>query len=121
MSDEAAQLRQQIVELVGRYAELQFAPNPFMPGEHAVPPSGKVIGAAELQRMTEAVLDGWLTTGRFNQAFESRLARYLGRRSVLTTNSGSSANLVAFSALTSPRMGDRAIRKGDETTKLDVR
>lgn len=114
MSDEAAQLRQQIVELVGRYAELQFAPNSFMPGEHAVPPSGKVIGAAELQRMTEAVLDGWLTTGRFNQAFESRLARYLGRRSVLTTNSGSSANLVAFSALTSPRLGDRAIRKGDE-------
>lgn len=64
--------------------------------------------------MTEAVLDGWLTTGRFNQAFEKRLARYLGRRGVLTANSGSSANLLAFSALTSPRLGDRAIMKGDE-------
>jgi CDP-6-deoxy-D-xylo-4-hexulose-3-dehydrase len=64
--------------------------------------------------MTEAVLDGWLTTGRFNQAFEKRLARYLGRRGVLTANSGSSANLLAFSTLTSPRLGDRAIGKGDE-------
>ncbi|MCI8210518.1 lipopolysaccharide biosynthesis protein RfbH [Pseudomonas sp. S25] len=108
------QLRQQIVELVGRYAELQYAPKPFVAGQSVVPPSGKVIGAGELQSMTEAVLDGWLTTGRFNDAFERRLAKYLGRRAVLTTNSGSSANLVAFSALTSPRLGDRAIKPGDE-------
>ncbi|KFE57850.1 lipopolysaccharide biosynthesis protein RfbH [Pseudomonas syringae] len=108
------QLRQQIVELVGRYAELQYAPKLFVAGQSVVPPSGKVIGAGELQSMTEAVLDGWLTTGRFNEAFERRLAKYLGRRAVLTTNSGSSANLVAFSALTSPRLGDRAIKPGDE-------
>jgi len=114
MSDQAAQLRQQIAELVGRYAELQLAPRPFVAGQSPVPPSGKVIGAGELQAMTEAVLDGWLTTGRFNQAFEARLRQYLGRRCVLTTNSGSSANLLAFSALTSPRLGERAIRKGDE-------
>lgn len=115
MTDQTAQqLRQQITELVGRYAELELAAPVFVPGQHAVPPSGKVIGAPELQAMTEAVLDGWLTTGRFNQAFEKRLARYLGRRGVLTANSGSSANLLAFSALTSPRLGDRAIRKGDE-------
>ena len=115
MTDQTAQqLRQQITELVGRYAELEMAAPGFVPGQHAVPPSGKVIGAPELQAMTEAVLDGWLTTGRFNQAFEKRLARYLGRRGVLTANSGSSANLLAFSALTSPRLGDRAIRKGDE-------
>lgn len=115
MSDSAAQqLRVQIAELVGRYAQLQMAPKPFVAGQDSVPPSGKVIGAPELQAMTEAVLDGWLTTGRFNEAFERRLARYLGCRSVLTTNSGSSANLVAFSALTSPRLGDRAIGKGDE-------
>ncbi|AYN17258.1 lipopolysaccharide biosynthesis protein RfbH [Pseudomonas monteilii] len=115
MTDQTAQqLRQQITELVGRYAELELAAPGFVPGQHAVPPSGKVIGAPELQAMTEAVLDGWLTTGRFNQAFEKRLARYLGRRGVLTANSGSSANLLAFSALTSPRLGDRAIRKGDE-------
>ncbi|MFP3367803.1 lipopolysaccharide biosynthesis protein RfbH [Pseudomonas sp. SIMBA_068] len=115
MSDSTAQqLRQQIAELVGRYAELQMAPKPFVAGQSSVPPSGKVIGAGELQSMTEAVLDGWLTTGRFNEAFEKRLARYLGRRCVLTTNSGSSANLLAFSALTSPRLGDRAIKPGDE-------
>lgn len=115
MSEQTAQaLRQQIAELVERYAELQLAPTAFEVGRDAVPPSGKVIGAGELKNMTEAVLDGWLTTGRFNQAFEKRLARYLGRRCVLTTNSGSSANLLAFSALTSPRLGDRAIRKGDE-------
>ncbi|WP_426944842.1 lipopolysaccharide biosynthesis protein RfbH [Pseudomonas oryzihabitans] len=115
MSEQTAQaLRQQIAELVERYAELQLAPTTFEAGRDAVPPSGKVIGAGELKNMTEAVLDGWLTTGRFNQAFEKRLARYLGRRGVLTVNSGSSANLLAFSALTSPRLGDRAIRKGDE-------
>ena len=115
MSEQTAQaLRQQIAELVERYAELQLAPAAFEAGRDAVPPSGKVIGAGELKNMTEAVLDGWLTTGRFNQAFEKRLARYLGRRCVLTTNSGSSANLLAFSALTSPRLGERAIRKGDE-------
>ncbi|MBD9484379.1 lipopolysaccharide biosynthesis protein RfbH [Pseudomonas sp. PDM14] len=115
MSDSTAQqLRQQIAELVGRYAELQMAPKPFVAGASAVPPSGKVIGAGELQSMTEAVLDGWLTTGRFNEAFEKRLAKYLGRRCVLTTNSGSSANLLAFSALTSPRLGERAIKPGDE-------
>ena len=115
MTEQTAQLlRQQIAELIDRYAELQLASAPFAPGQTAVPPSGKVIGASELKAMTEAVLDGWLTTGRFNEAFEKRLARYLGQRSVLTTNSGSSANLLAFSALTSPRLGDRAIRKGDE-------
>lgn len=115
MSEQTAQaLRKQIAELVERYAELQLAPAAFEAGRDAVPPSGKVIGAAELQNMTEAVLDGWLTTGRFNQSFEKRLARYLGCRGVLTVNSGSSANLLAFSALTSPRLGDRAVRKGDE-------
>ncbi|MBK5005164.1 lipopolysaccharide biosynthesis protein RfbH [Pseudomonas sp. S32] len=115
MSDSTAQqLRQQIAELVGRYADLQMAPKPFVAGQSNVPPSGKVIGAGELQAMTEAVLDGWLTTGRFNEAFEKRLAKYLGRRCVLTTNSGSSANLLALSALTSPRLGERAIKPGDE-------
>ncbi len=99
---------------MAEYAELAHAPKPFTPGTSAVPPSGKVIGAAELQNMVEASLDGWLTTGRFNEAFEARLAAFLGVKHVSTVNSGSSANLVAFSALTSPRLGDRAIRPGDE-------
>ena len=107
-------LRQHIGELVALYAQRYRAPQAFVPGQSSVPPSGKVVGAAELQAMTNAVLDGWLTTGRFNEAFEQRLSDYLGVRYVLTTNSGSSANLLAFSALTSPLLRERAIQKGDE-------
>ncbi|WP_028996362.1 lipopolysaccharide biosynthesis protein RfbH [Azohydromonas australica] len=107
-------LRGQIAELVQQYAELALAPKPFVPGESPVPVSGKVIGARELQLMVEASLDGWLTTGRFNAAFEQKLAQFLGVKHCLTVNSGSSANLVAFSALTSPRLGERAIKPGDE-------
>lgn len=112
MSAEA--LKQQILDLVARYADEALGPKAFVAGESTVPPSGKVIGAPELQHMVEASLDGWLTTGRFNDAFEKRLADYLGVRHVLTTNSGSSANLLAFTALTSPKLGERAIRPGDE-------
>jgi CDP-6-deoxy-D-xylo-4-hexulose-3-dehydrase len=107
-------LRQQIAQLVQQYADLTQTPKPFVAGESAVPVSGKVIGAPELQLMVDASLDGWLTTGRFNDAFEKRLAAYLGVQHLLTVNSGSSANLVAFSALTSPRLGARAIQPGDE-------
>lgn len=118
MSDEAQQLREQILDLVERYADLQFGPQEFKPVTHSVAPSGKVLGAKELQLMTDAVLDGWLTTGRFNDAFERRLAEYLGCRKVLTVNSGSSANLVAFSALTSSRLKERAIVPGDEVISV---
>jgi CDP-6-deoxy-D-xylo-4-hexulose-3-dehydrase len=107
-------IRAQIARLVQEYAGLAYAPRPYTPGTDPVPPSGKVLGAPELQNMVEAALDGWLTTGRFNEAFEARLAAYLGVKHVSTVNSGSSANLVAFSALTSPRLGKRAIRPGDE-------
>lgn len=108
------EIREQIRVLVDRYAEVAFAPKVFEPGTTTVPPSGKVIGAAELKNMVDASLDGWLTTGRFNDAFEKRLADFLGVEYALTTNSGSSANLLAFSALTSPRLGDRALKAGDE-------
>ncbi|QHJ01648.1 lipopolysaccharide biosynthesis protein RfbH [Xylophilus rhododendri] len=107
-------MRAQIAELVQQYADIAHAPKPFVPGESVVPVSGKVIGASELKMMVEASLDGWLTTGRFNAAFEQRLAQYLGVKYLITVNSGSSANLVAFSALTSPRLGERAIQRGDE-------
>ncbi|MEF7614726.1 lipopolysaccharide biosynthesis protein RfbH [Aquincola sp. MAHUQ-54] len=107
-------LRSQISELVQQYADIAYAPKPFVPGESAVPVSGKVIGAKELQLMVDASLDGWLTTGRFNAMFEERLAKFLGVKHLITVNSGSSANLVAFSTLTSPRLGDRAIQQGDE-------
>lgn len=107
-------LRSQISELVQQYADSAYAPKPFVPGETAVPVSGKVIGANELKMMVDASLDGWLTTGRFNAMFEQRLAQFLGVKYLITVNSGSSANLVAFSALTSPKLGDRAIKQGDE-------
>jgi CDP-4-dehydro-6-deoxyglucose reductase, E1 len=112
--ENLALLRQQIVSLVGQYAEKSLAPLPFVAGQTVVPPSGKLLGATEIQYMVEASLDGWLTAGRFNEAFEKQLAKFLGVKHVLTVNSGSSANLVAFNTLTSPKLGDRAIQKGDE-------
>lgn len=107
-------LRAQIAALVDEYAAIAMAPQPFLPGASPVPPSGKVVGAQELKNMVEASLDGWLTTGRFNAAFEKQLAAFIGVKHLITVNSGSSANLVAFSTLTSPKLGARAIRKGDE-------
>ena len=108
------QLRSQIAELVEQYAVLEYAPKEFVGGESVVPPSGKVLGAKELQLMVEASLDGWLTTGRFNDAFEKRLGEYIGVPYVLTTTSGSSANLLALTALTSPKLGERQLKPGDE-------
>ena len=110
----AAALRRQIADLVGQYAALQHAERPFVPGETPVPPSGKLIGAEELQAMVESSLDGWLTAGRFNEEFEQKLAAFLGVKFAMTVNSGSSANLIAFSTLTSPKLGNRAIKPGDE-------
>ncbi len=107
-------LREQIAKLVDEYATIALAPQPFLPGLTSVPPSGKVIGAQELKNMVEASLDGWLTTGRFNAEFEKRLAAFIGIKHLITVNSGSSANLVAFSTLTSPKLGERAIKTGDE-------
>lgn len=108
------QLRSQIAELVEQYAALEYAPKEFIGGKSVVPPSGKVLGAKELQLMVEASLDGWLTTGRFNDAFEKRLGEYIGVPYVLTTTSGSSANLLALTALTSPKLGERQLKPGDE-------
>ena len=86
----------------------------FDPSHTAIPASGKVIGRPEIGNMIDASLDGWLTTGRFNAEFQERLAKFLGVTHVLTVNSGSSANLIAFAALTSPKLGDRAVKPGDE-------
>ncbi|MDQ7001095.1 MAG: lipopolysaccharide biosynthesis protein RfbH [Ghiorsea sp.] len=107
-------LRKEIAGLVKEFADLQYVEKPFEPGQSVVPPSGKVIGETELQYMVEASLDGWLTTGRFNDQFEKELAEFIGIKHLITVNSGSSANLVAFNTLTSPKLGDRAIKKGDE-------
>jgi CDP-6-deoxy-D-xylo-4-hexulose-3-dehydrase len=107
-------LRQQISELVEEYASITLAPQPFLPGASMVPPSGKLLDASELRLMVDASLDAWLTAGRFNEEFEKKLAAFIGVKHLITVNSGSSANLVAFSTLTSPKLGERAIKKGDE-------
>lgn len=114
MSKKLKELKENILQLVAEYAEESLSPGEFIPGESHVPVSGKVLGAKELQFMVDASLDAWLTTGRYNDAFERRLINFLGVKHALTVNSGSSANLVAFSALTSPKLGDRAIKPGDE-------
>jgi CDP-6-deoxy-D-xylo-4-hexulose-3-dehydrase len=108
------EIRQQIASMVESYAAISLASKPFTPGVTPVPPSGKLLDAQELKLMVEASLDGWLTTGRFNEQFEKELAQFLGVNYLLTVNSGSSANLVAFNTLTSPKLGERAIKPGDE-------
>ena len=113
-NSKAQALRAKIDELVGEYAAIALAPQPFLPGVSVVPPSGKLLDAAELKNMVHASLDGWLTTGRFNAEFEKKLAAFIGVKHLITVNSGSSANLVAFSTLTSPKLGVRAIQRGDE-------
>ena len=111
-------LRKQASLVVKSYAAERYTDQPFIPGQTTIPPSGKVIGESEIVNMVEASLDAWLTTGRFNDAFEKRLARFLGVRYALTVNSGSSANLLAFLALTSPKLGERAIKPGDEVISV---
>ena len=86
----------------------------FVPGETAVPVTGKVFGAPELKAAVEASLDFWLTSGPYTEAFESRFAKTVGMRHAFMVNSGSSANLLALSSLTSPAHGDRALKPGDE-------
>lgn len=107
-------IRNEIAKLVEEYSSIVYADKAFEGGCDQIPAAGKVIDAAELKNMVEASLDGWLTTGRFNDAFEQRLAEFLQVKHLITVNSGSSANLIAFNTLTSSKLGDRAIKPGDE-------
>ncbi len=107
-------LRMIVAHQVDQFHASIDQPREFIPGETPVPPSGKLLDASERKNMVEAALDGWLTTGRFNAEFEKKLAAFIGVKHAITVNSGSSANLVAFNTLTSPRLGARAIRQGDE-------
>jgi len=114
MADKAALLREQIRELTARYFVEAFPEKEFIPGHSAVPVSGKVIDSGDISAVVDSALDAWFTTGRFAKEFESKLARFVGVRSASLVNSGSSANLVALSALTSPKLGDRRLQPGDE-------
>jgi CDP-6-deoxy-D-xylo-4-hexulose-3-dehydrase len=107
-------MRAEIAALVTRYHDAAFAPEPFVAGETPVLCAGRVFDADDMRHLMEATLDFWLTSGRFAREFEKRFARWWGRRHCVLVNSGSSANLVALSALTSPKLGERRLRPGDE-------
>jgi CDP-6-deoxy-D-xylo-4-hexulose-3-dehydrase len=114
IENELEAMRSQILNLTTEYADRLLAPKEFIPGVDPVPVSGKVLTSEDFSALVESSLDGWLTAGRFTQDFERQLANFVGARSALFVNSGSSANLVALSGLTSPKLGDRALAAGDE-------
>ena len=118
MSDRAQQLRAQILDLAAEFCGEAFAPRQFVPGETPVPVSGKVFDGAEMRSLVDSCLDFWLTTGRFAEQFEREFARWMGVRECVLVNSGSSANLLAVSALTSPKLGDDRLVPGDEVITL---
>ena len=111
-------IKKKILDLVEKFAEDKFSQKDFILGVTPVPVSGKVLDAEELKYMVEASLDGWLTTGRFNKEFEEKIASFVGAKLAMTVNSGSSANLVAFMSLTSPKLKERAILPGDEVISV---
>ena len=111
---DESQLRELILDLTGEFARRFHAPREFVAGESTVPVSGKVYGDSDMRSLVDSALDFWLTTGRFNEAFEARLAERMGVRHALTTNSGSSANLLALSSLTSHYLRSEALKPGDE-------
>jgi len=114
MTLRAAELRRRILDLTAEYVAETSPDRAFIAGQSAVPVSGKVIDAADIQAVVDSALDGWFTTGRFAADFERKLARFVGVRSASLVNSGSSANLLAVSALTSPKLGARQLKPGDE-------
>lgn len=113
-TERKEQIRTEIHQLVREYYNLTFGQETWEAGRDVVPVSGKVFDHTEMQHIVDSALDGWFTTGRFNSKFERGLAKFIGIKFALTVNSGSSANLVAISALCSPEWGDRAIKPGDE-------
>ena len=114
VTSELDDRRDTILRLVAEYHDLAFAPTAFVPGVSPVPVSGRVFDATELQLLVDSGLEFWLTAGRYAKAFERDFARFFGLRHAILVNSGSSANLAALSALTSPRLRDRQLRPGDE-------
>lgn len=112
------EMRGKILDLVREYHDTAFAPAVFVPGKSPVPVAGRVFDAEDIQFLVEASLDFWLTTGRFAEEFEQEMSRFLGTKYSVLVNSGSSANLLAVSCLTSPKLGDRALKPGDEVITL---
>jgi CDP-6-deoxy-D-xylo-4-hexulose-3-dehydrase len=103
-----------INNLVEKAIDELHAPKPFIAGESSIPVTGKVFGKPEISAAVSASLDFWLTAGPYTEKFESEFAKTVGMRTSHMVNSGSSANLVALTSLTSPKLGDRRLRPGDE-------
>lgn len=106
--------RQDIVSSAAQWFDSNNSNSKFVAGETVIPVSGKVIDGEDIGNIVDSALDGWLTSGRFTEDFQRALAKFVGVRNALFVNSGSSANLVALSALTSPKLGQRALKPGDE-------
>ena len=103
-----------IADLIASTMKERHPARTFVPGESSIPVTGKVFGEAELTAAVQASLDFWLTSGPYTEKFESQFAKTVGMRHSFMVNSGSSANLLALTTLTSPTLGDRALKKGDE-------
>lgn len=114
MAEKAAHLRREILDMLAEYFAEAFPTAEFTPGQSQVPVAGKMIDSGDLRSVVDSALDCWFTTGRFAEEFERKLARFVGVRCASLVNSGSSANLLAVSALTSPKLGERRLKPGDE-------
>lgn len=112
------EIRKQIATLTAEYYKARFEEKAFIPGKTKVNYAGRVFDEEELQNAVNASLDFWLTEGRFSEEFSSKISEFLGIEHVLLTNSGSSANLLAFSALTSEKLGDKRLKPGDEVISV---
>jgi len=120
VSNTADTLRMQVIDLVREYYKAAFPKHKFRPGESAIPYAGRVFDDEELVNLVEAGLDFWLTSGRFARQFEREFAQFFGIRHAMLVNSGSSANLLALSCLTSPKVGERRLHPGDEVITVAV-
>jgi len=113
-AEQEQELRNKVFATVLEYHQFKFGQKQFIPGKTYVPVSGKVFDQEELVKLVDSSLDFWLTTGRYAAEFEERFAEWMGVKHCLLVNSGSSANLVALSTLTSPKLGDKQLKPGDE-------
>ena len=114
------QLRKEIIEKTTQFHQARFAQKEFVPGKTRVNYAGRIFDEKEICNAVEASLDFWLTEGRFSEEFAEKIAYFLNVEHVLLTNSGSSANLLAFSALTSEKLGDKQLKSGDEVISVAV-
>ncbi|WP_247476023.1 DegT/DnrJ/EryC1/StrS family aminotransferase [Bradyrhizobium sp. 169] len=114
---QAEDIRRQIHQLVERHCALTHAGKVFSAGHSSIPISGRVFDATDVKHAVDAALEFWLTAGHFNDEFQAKLAERVGARYALTVNSGSSANLVAFSALTSPLLRERVLQPGSRSSR----